>query len=162
MTTKRKQPKSPITRSSAPAALAPTAGRSAVYPRLAELLREPALASLLRGAMLGGAALSAVAMSGCQPVECAPTRLGEVTNHGGAAFSLVKQLEIRGAGRELGVGIGIAPHPTSFAMGGAMVAVQPATLPTPPPVIDPAAADDDEPRTEPPAEPSPSARLTKM
>ncbi len=135
MTTKRKQLKSPIVRSAAPVALAPASPRVTTYPRLADLLREPALASLLRCAMLGGAALSAVAMSGCESPVCEPTRIGELSAHTGQAASLLARLALTDSATEFGVGLGIVPH-SSVSVAGDMVAVMPTPLPSAPaPVV---------------------------
>lgn len=147
MTAKRKPVKATIAHSASRTALLPAEARGRSYPRLAELLREPAFSSLLRGAVVGGAALTAVALSGCEPVECQPTRLGEITTHTGSALSSLLALSLRDAGRELGVGVGIVSHP--MALAGAMVAVVPAPLPiapVPPTEPEPSAdADDEEP-----------------
>ena len=140
MTTKRKHLKAPLARSASTKQLAPCETRDRGYPRLAELLGEPALASVLRGAVLGGAALSAVALSGCEPPECQPTRLGEISSHGSQGFSLLARFEPRSSATEFAVGFGLTPHPASYMMAGEMTAVMPTPLPvtpapsTPPPV----------------------------
>jgi len=139
MNAKRKRPKASAARPAPPAPVAPCAPRGRAYPLLRELLAEPALASALRGATLGGAALAALALGGCEPPACQPTRLGELGAHGGEALSLLTRLAPRDGANELGVGLGLLPHPASYMMAGEIAPVRPTPLPSAPPPPSPPA-----------------------
>lgn len=136
MNTRRKPQKASFAHADVPKPLAPCDARSRAYPRLADLLREPALAGVWRSAVLGGAALSALALSGCEAPECQPTRLGEVRTHTSQALSLLGDLAVKRSAVEVAVGLGLTPHPAMLMLGGAMPMV---TLP-PPPVAPPSVA----------------------
>ena len=135
MNTRRKPPKASLAHADVPKPLAPCVARDRSYPRLADLLREPALAGVLRSAVLGGAALSALALSGCEPPSCQPTRLGEVTSHGGQAVTDLTEFELKAGVEQLELGFGLSPHPAStpYMLGGAVAPTLPTVPIAPPP-----------------------------
>jgi hypothetical protein len=137
MTTERTPADVPPPRAAEPKPLSACEARGRAYPRLAELLREPTLAGALRTAVLGGAVLSTIALSGCEPTECERTRLGEIKTHTSQALSLLGDFELKSGGTELAVGLGISPHPVPMMLGGVMMPMTPDPLPSEPPPTEP-------------------------
>jgi len=118
-----------VVRETAPA---PTAKAEVGYPSLGDALRSPELVHVVRAAVRAAACVgllgAAGAASGCQPPECQASRWGEVKVHGSSAVTDVGRLDVGYALDELGVGLGISPHPSGPAIAGEMMPV----MPTPP------------------------------
>jgi hypothetical protein len=91
--------------------------------------RYPTYAELTRGALTAGALAALAATAGCQPPNCQPTRLRELDVHAERAVSSALDLEVFDAAKELGVSLGVVPHP-AMALPGAMPIVAP--VPAPP------------------------------
>src|SRR6185295_8577169 len=77
----------------------------------------------------GTAAGLAAGAAGCQPPECAPTRLGEIEAHTPSAVDALGDFRLKDAADQIGIGIGVVPHPISYPTAGAMMPV----MPPPPP-----------------------------
>jgi hypothetical protein len=99
--------------------------RARAYPSVADVLARPDLAAIVRGACVSGLVL----LAGCAAPVCEASSTDELLTHGRQAFREAMSLEVSTAADELGVGIGIKPHPVGIMMAGAM----PPGMPTPPP-----------------------------
>lgn len=100
----------------------------------------PALRRVLEAAAL--AAAGGLAAAGCADPVCSTSAAGELETHGKAGVEALVDLELDRGVEELGVGLGITPHPAPPIMAGEM----PAPVPlVPPPAPIPPADEDEEP-----------------
>jgi hypothetical protein len=121
----------------ASAAVPSHAPRSARYPDMASIAREASSSALVRGALALGALTVLAATSGCREPVCQASRLGELSVHAQSAVGDAASLRMGDAAQQLGVSVGIVPHP-AMALPGAMIPVSPSpALPAPAPLPTP-------------------------
>ncbi len=111
--------------------------RVASYPTAMDVVSRPDLAALVRRALrvaaASGLVLLGAAGSGCADPVCAASSTDELVTHGKSAVRDVGSLEVKAAVEELGIGLGIMPHPAGMMIAGEMPAVMPTPMPPPAP-----------------------------
>ena len=129
MTPKKKRPRAGApSRASvgAPREVRRGAVRALAYPTAREWISAAAIAA---GGLLG---------SGCAEPVCDTSRIGELRTHTGVAVEQLSQLELSAGFESLGIATGIAPHPASLPLPGAMIMPLPLLpAPAPEPAPDP-------------------------
>ncbi len=110
--------------------------RGAAHPRRAREAEARQVAPGARGGrgyptVAALLAAGGLALVGCQDPECSASSSDELKSHGGRGLERLADLDVEGGFREIGVGLGIAPHPYAPMMAGEMIAPVPTVPPTP-------------------------------